>query len=97
MQSQINEAGFAGRVKIAFTEWLFVCCDGNAVANAPRYDNMGGAIDTAGFFNMLLRNADIVPISDMTGVVEFAGIWKKRKSVCDARLLRVLFIFDCQR
>jgi alpha-N-arabinofuranosidase len=81
MQSQINEAGFAGRVKIAFTEWLFVCCDGNAVANAPRYDNMGGAIDTAGFFNMLLRNADIVPISDMTGVVEFAGIWKKRGRV----------------
>jgi alpha-N-arabinofuranosidase len=42
---------------------------------------MGGAIGTAGFFNMLLGNADIVPISDMTGIVEFAGIWKKRGRV----------------
>ena len=35
----------------------------------------------AGFFNMLMRNADIVPISDMTGIIEFAGIWKKRGQV----------------
>ena len=27
---------------------------------------------------MVLRNADIVPISDMTGIIEFGGIWKKR-------------------
>jgi alpha-N-arabinofuranosidase len=30
---------------------------------------------------MLIRNADIVPISDMTGVIEFGGIWKKRGRV----------------
>jgi alpha-N-arabinofuranosidase len=30
---------------------------------------------------MLMRNADIVPISDMTGIIEFAGIWKKRGRV----------------
>jgi alpha-L-arabinofuranosidase len=30
---------------------------------------------------MLLRNADIVPISDMTGIIEFGGIWKKRGRV----------------
>jgi alpha-N-arabinofuranosidase len=42
---------------------------------------MGGALITAGFFNMLIQNADIVPISDMTGIMEFAGIWKKRGQV----------------
>ena len=31
--------------------------------------------------NMLMRNADIVPISDMTGIIEFGGIWKKRGGV----------------
>ena len=81
MQAQINEtANFRDKAHIAFTEWLFVCC-GRDVANAPRYDNMGGAIAAGGFFNMLLQNADIVPISDMTGIIEFAGIWKKRARV----------------
>jgi len=42
---------------------------------------MGGAIEAAGFFNMLLQNAGIVPISDMTGIIEFAGVWKKRGRV----------------
>jgi alpha-N-arabinofuranosidase len=42
---------------------------------------MGGAVTAAGFFNMLMQNADIVPISDMTGIIEFAGIWKKRGRV----------------
>lgn len=42
---------------------------------------MGGAIGAAVFFNMLFRNADIVPISDMTGIMEFGGIWKKRSQV----------------
>ena len=62
------------RVKIAFTEWLFWARQGEV----PRYDNMGGAICTAGFLNMLLRVADIVPLADMTGIIEFGGIWKKR-------------------
>jgi alpha-N-arabinofuranosidase len=30
---------------------------------------------------MLLRNSSIVPISDMTGIMEFAGIWKKHSQV----------------
>ncbi len=82
MQAQINESeNFRDKAHIAFTEWLFVCCDGETQADAPRYDNMGGAIGTAGFFNMLMENADIVPISDMTGIIEFAGIWKKRGRV----------------
>jgi alpha-N-arabinofuranosidase len=28
-----------------------------------------------------MKNADVVPISDMTGIMEFAGIWKKRSQV----------------
>ncbi|HEX4773195.1 MAG TPA: alpha-L-arabinofuranosidase C-terminal domain-containing protein [Bryobacteraceae bacterium] len=81
IQQQINEsANFRNKAHIAFTEWLFVCCNGNT-PNAPRWDNMAGAIATGGFLNMLMRNADIVPISDMTGIIEFAGIWKKRGRV----------------
>ena len=78
MQTQIDtNAGFANKAHIAFTEWLYVG-DGR---RAPMFTNMGGAIGAAGFFNMLMRNADIVPISDMTGILEFAGIWKKRSQV----------------
>lgn len=66
-----------GKVRIAFTEWLFVG-DGQRV---PNYTNMGGAIDTAGFLNMLIRNAEFVPISDMTGLIWFGGIWKKMGQV----------------
>ncbi len=81
MQEQIDEsANFHDKAHLAFTEWLFVCCNGRA-ADAPRWDNMAGAVATGGFFNMLIRNADIVPVSDMTGIIEFAGIWKKRGRV----------------
>jgi alpha-L-arabinofuranosidase len=66
------------KVKIAFTEWLF-WAEGN---NAPvRYDNMGGAVAAGGFLNMLMRNADIVPHSNMTGTFYFAGIQKERSKV----------------
>ncbi len=82
MQEQIDaKPGYQDKVHVAFTEWLWGCCRERSVPNAPRYDNMAGAITTAGFFNMLLQNADIVPVSDMTGIVEFAGIWKKRGRV----------------
>ncbi len=81
MQAQIDGVpGFAGKAHVAFTEWLYV---GNA-RTAPVYSNMGGAIGAAGFFNMLMRNADVVPISDMTGIIEFAGIWKKKSQVYGA-------------
>ena len=66
------------KTNTAFTEWLFWSSEDKY---SPRYDNMGGAIGTGGFLNMLLRTADIVPISDMTGIIEFGGIWKKRGRV----------------
>jgi alpha-N-arabinofuranosidase len=80
-QQQIDEhTGFAHRAHVAFTEWLFI---GNR-NGVPSFRNMGGAVDTGGFFNMLMRNADIVPVSDMTGIMEFAGIWKSRGQVYGA-------------
>jgi alpha-N-arabinofuranosidase len=80
MHEQIQNSSAHEGVKTAFTEWLYWA----PTDTYPRYDNMGGAIGAAGFFNMLMRNADIVPISDMTGIVEFGGIWKKRGRVFGA-------------
>lgn len=79
-QEQIDHtSGYDGKAHIAFTEWLFV---GDRMGgSAPNFLNMGGAVVTGGFLNMLMRNAGIVPISDMTGIMEFAGIWKKRSQV----------------
>ena len=39
---------------------------------------MGGAIFEAGMLNMLMRVADITPISHLTGAVEFGRLWEKR-------------------
>jgi alpha-L-arabinofuranosidase len=78
MHHQFHDSQGHENVKTAFTEWLFWSSQDQF---SPRYDNMGGAIGTAAFLNMLLRNADIVPISDMTGIIEFGGIWKKRGGV----------------
>lgn len=77
MHEQFRETPLRN-VNTAFTEWLFWSSEDRF---SPRYDNMGGAIGTAGLLNMLLRNSDIVPISDMTGIIEFGGIWKKRGRV----------------
>lgn len=64
-------------VHIAFTEWLFHGPDDTV----PRFSNLGGAICAAGFLNTLMRVAGFTPISDMTGLIEFGGIWKKRGRV----------------
>lgn len=79
MSAQIGASPHAGRAKLAFTEWLYL--GGRQPAGTPQYDNLGGALCAAGMFNMLMRNAGIVPVSDMTGGIEFAGLWKKRGRV----------------
>lgn len=77
-QDQIDTyPAFARRAHIAFTEWLFV----GPRPGIPGFTNMGGAVDTAGLLNMLMRHAAIVPIADMTGIMDFAGIWKSRGQV----------------
>src|SRR5436305_8645863 len=45
------------------------------------FDNFGGALCTAGFLNTLMRVANFTPVSDMTGLVEFGGIWQKHGRV----------------
>ena len=79
MSAQIGSSPHAGRAKLAFTEWLYLA--GRQPAGTPQYDTLGGALCAAGMFNMLMRNADIVPVSDMTGGIEFAGLWKKHGRV----------------
>jgi len=78
MYGQIQSVPAArDKLKLAFTEWLFW----GDTERSPHYNNMGGAIETAGFLNMLMRVADFVPLSDMTGTVYFGGIWKERGRV----------------
>jgi len=83
MTEQIQQAGHHD-TKIAFTEWLFIGNRQFGSRAAPDFNNMGGALITGGFLNMLLDHTDIVPISDMTGIIEFAGIWKRREQVYGA-------------
>src|SRR5205823_9121234 len=64
-----------GRVRLAYTEWLFAARE---TSEYPRWSNLGGALIAAGWMNMLLTHADFVPVSDMTGLMEFGGIYKKR-------------------
>ena len=75
MKKQIDEDPRArGRMKLAFTEWLY----GGHRARAPTYDNQGGVLCAAGFRTPSMRVADFTPIADMTGLVEFGGVWQKR-------------------
>jgi alpha-L-arabinofuranosidase len=78
MKAQVDaDSNWRGRVKFAFTEWLFHANDDTV----PRFTNQGGAICAAGFLNTLMRVADFTPVSDMTGLIEFGGIWKQRSQV----------------
>jgi len=78
MKQQIDsDPQSRGRTQIAFTEWLF----NGPAAQGPTFDNLGGALCAAGFLNMLLRVSDFVPIADMTGLIEFGGIWQKNGRV----------------
>ncbi len=85
MHDQIEATPHQGQVKTAFTEWLMVGRN-----TAPNFTNMGGALFAGGFLNTILRDSAIVPISDMTGNVEFGGVWKKRGQVYGAPAYWVL-------
>ncbi len=86
IREQIQQSPHRDRVKTAFTEWLMIS-NSHAGLNYP---NMGGALFAGGFLNMILSNSDIVPISDMTGIMEFGGIWSKRGQVYGAPAYWVL-------
>jgi alpha-N-arabinofuranosidase len=77
MKQQAVEA-HRPKVKFAFTEWLMGASNPHTV---PNYSNMGGAVFAGGFLNAMMRNSDVVSIANMTGILEFGGIWKKREQV----------------
>ncbi len=85
IQQQAVDAGQRD-VGVAFTEWLMI----SGSHSVPNYTNMGGALFAGGFLNMVMRNSDAVRISDMTGILEFGGIWKKRAQVYGAPAYWVL-------
>lgn len=70
----------------AFTEWLMISDSHTGL----HFSNMDGALFAGGFLNMVIRNSDIVPIPDMTGILEFGGIWSKRGQVYGAPAYWVL-------
>ncbi len=85
VQQQIDGSpDFRGKLHLAVTEWLFNS-KGNGERNftdeSPSWMNEGGAVMAAGFLNTLLRHASEIKIADMTGIMEFAGIWKRREQV----------------
>jgi alpha-L-arabinofuranosidase len=83
-----QQAAGAGHkdVNVAFTEWLMI----SESRTGPHFSNMGGALFAGGFLNMVMRNSDVVSVSDMTGILEFGGIWKKRGQVYGAPAYWVL-------
>lgn len=84
MQAQVDGAAHHSGVHFAMTEWLFSSMgpkQGEHTNNYPGWINQGGAVAAAGFFNSLLRHTNAFKVADMTGMMEFAGIWKKRERV----------------
>jgi alpha-N-arabinofuranosidase len=77
MKQQAEEA-HRPKVQFAFTEWLIIANNSHTV---PNYNNVGGALFAGGFLNTMMRNSDAVSIANMTGILEFGGIWKKREQV----------------
>ena len=76
LREQINANPSArNRVKLAYSEWMFRSPSGSRL---PNFDNMGGAVIAAAWLNMLARNADWISMANMTGLVEFGGISKRR-------------------
>lgn len=85
IKNQAQEAGHTD-VRVAFTEWLMI----SNSHTGPHFSNLGGGLFAGGFLNMLMRNSDVISISDMTGILEFGGIWKKRGQVYGAPAYWVL-------
>lgn len=85
VQAQVDEnPDLRGKVHFAITEWLFNSKgygERNFTNESPSWMNEGGAVLSASFLNTVLRHSNEVKITDMTGSMEFAGIWKKREQV----------------
>ena len=62
-----------GRVGLAYTEWNL---GGNSGTGIPFSTNIGGAVIGAGWMNMMLSQADFVPISSMSSLTSGGGLRK---------------------
>ncbi len=84
-QAQLDtHSDLRGKVGFAITEWLFNSKgygERNFTNESPSWMNTGGAIMAAGFLNTLLRHSSQITLADMTGSMEFAGVWKRREQV----------------
>lgn len=83
MQQQIDQAE-RSKVHVAVTEWLFNSKgsgERNFTNESPSSRNQGGAVMIAATFNTYFRENKIVKLVDMTGLMEFAGIWKRKEQV----------------
>jgi alpha-N-arabinofuranosidase len=72
------------KVHLAITEWLFNSKgfgERNFTNESPSWMNQGGAVMAAGFLNTMLRHSGQIKIANMTGSMEFAGVWKRREQV----------------
>jgi alpha-N-arabinofuranosidase len=88
MQAQIDTVpgytGYKGTAHLAVTEWLFNSKgegERNFTNESPSSRNEGGAVMIAAAFNTYLRHNTQVKLVDLTGLMEFAGIWKRREQV----------------
>ena len=85
MQAQIDATlGYKGAAHLAVTEWLFNskgAGERNFTNESPSSRNEGGAVMIASTFNTYFRHAREIKLVDMTGLMEFAGIWKRREQV----------------
>jgi alpha-N-arabinofuranosidase len=85
VQAQVDEhPELKGKAHLAVTEWLFNSKgfgERNFTDESPSWMNEGGAVMAAGFLNTVLRHSSEIKITDMTGIMEFAGIWKRREQV----------------
>jgi len=84
MQSQVNGVQGYGNTHFAVTEWLFNSKgqgERNFTNESPSSRNVGGAVMIASTFNTYFRHNNEIRLVDMTGLMEFAGIWKRREQV----------------
>lgn len=84
MQSQVNSVPGHDKTHFAVTEWLFNSKgqgERNFTNESPSSKNVGGAVMIASTFNTYFRHSNEVRLVDMTGLMEFAGIWKRGEQV----------------
>jgi alpha-L-arabinofuranosidase len=84
MQKQLDATQGFNDIHFAVTEWLFNskgAGERNFTNESPSSRNEGGAVMIAATFNTYFRHNQQIKLVDMTGLMEFAGIWKRREQV----------------